>query len=452
MFSKIGNLIFEHEAVARNSDFKMGLEIEMDRAYENGHLSMEPYPDTIGDAHSNPWITEDFLITMSEVVTPPADSPLDAMRYLYRINNALRNALAPGEILWSLSMPPIMPKEKSNELLADSTQEKRDFLIKLVKLHKGMAKFLPCGAHINLSIHDHIIKLIHSEMGDQFQSEQAVKDYLYMRLGQGFVRYRWIITYLFGASPIAEDNYFDVDQGPDHPVRCLRQTTRYGYGAKFLVDYTSIDKYITSIQNAVKNKLLIRDSEGQGPIRFRGGKDLDDLRNTGIQYLELRMLDLDPTSEIGIKTNTIRFLRLMASYFIMNPPLRQSEVNEALNRANQLNDEVASEDPSQFNHQFQARAFLSRLRLFVDQIQAGPDFEEVIQEMEERVEHPELTPSAKLVKHIKNGSLVEYAVKKGIQYQKSALIALRPFDGFDTSKQPTSDELKEYLFRKSFKY
>ncbi|UQS85922.1 glutamate--cysteine ligase (plasmid) [Nicoliella spurrieriana] len=451
MFSKIGNLLFEKEAVARTSDFRMGLEIEMDRADETGHLSKEPYPDTIGDAHSNPWITEDFLIAMSEVVTPPADSPLDAMHYLYRINNALRNALAPGEILWPLSMPPIMPKNKTNDLITDATPEKREFLVNWVKLHHGMEKALPCGAHINLSIHNHVIKLIQSEMSDQFKTEQDVKDYLYMRLGQGFVRYRWIITYLFGASPIAEANYYDHDKGPDQPIRSLRQTNRYGYGAKFLVDYTSIDKYIASIHDAVKKKLLVRASEGQGPIRFRGGKDLDDLRNTGIQYLELRMLDLDPTSEIGIKTNTIRFIRVMASYFIMNPPLKQSTVNEALTEANRVNDEVASEHPNHFNHQVQARSFLRRLQLFVDQIQAGPEYDEVLQEMEMRVEHPELTPSAQLVKQIKNGSLVDYAVKTGMKYQQSALVALRPFDGFDTTKQPTSEELKKYLFRNSFK-
>lgn len=113
MFSKIGQLIFDNEAVAKTSDFTMGLEIEMQRVDDTGHLSQEPYPSAIGDEKTNPWITNDFLETMSEVVTPAASHALDAMHYLYAINNVLRSALAPGELLWPLSMPPKLPKDKS---------------------------------------------------------------------------------------------------------------------------------------------------------------------------------------------------------------------------------------------------------------------------------------------------------------------------------------------------
>ena len=105
MFSKIGQLIFDNEAVAKTSDFTIGLEIEMQRVDDTGHLSQEPYPSAIGDEKTNPWITNDFLETMSEVVTPAASHALDAMHYLYAINNVLRSALAPGELLWPLSMP-----------------------------------------------------------------------------------------------------------------------------------------------------------------------------------------------------------------------------------------------------------------------------------------------------------------------------------------------------------
>lgn len=36
---------------------------------------------------------------MSETVTPSAKYSLDAIHYLYRLNNCLRLALAPGEML-----------------------------------------------------------------------------------------------------------------------------------------------------------------------------------------------------------------------------------------------------------------------------------------------------------------------------------------------------------------
>ena len=98
MFSRIGQAIFDHQALLEASNFKMGLEIEMQRVDETGHLSQEPYPAAVGDEKENPWITNDFLETMSEVVTPPAGNATDAIHYLYSINTALRIALAPGEL------------------------------------------------------------------------------------------------------------------------------------------------------------------------------------------------------------------------------------------------------------------------------------------------------------------------------------------------------------------
>ena len=49
MFSQIGKLIYQNEAVAQTEDFTMGIEIEMDRIYSQGNLSQEPYPSSIGD-------------------------------------------------------------------------------------------------------------------------------------------------------------------------------------------------------------------------------------------------------------------------------------------------------------------------------------------------------------------------------------------------------------------
>lgn len=159
MFSKIGQLIFDNEAVAKTSDFTMGLEIEMQRVDDTGHLSQEPYPSAIGDEKTNPWITNDFLETMSEVVTPAASHALDAMHYLYAINNVLRSALAPGELLWPLSMPPKLPKDKSTIQTAKMGSVKEAYLKEFIKRH-GFSKGTPCGAHINLSIDDHIIDLV----------------------------------------------------------------------------------------------------------------------------------------------------------------------------------------------------------------------------------------------------------------------------------------------------
>lgn len=54
-----------------------------------------------------------------------------------------------------------------------------------------------------------MIELVLEKFSSQFADERAVRNYLYTVVAQGFVRYRWLLTYLFGASPVAEKGYFE---------------------------------------------------------------------------------------------------------------------------------------------------------------------------------------------------------------------------------------------------
>ncbi|MCG4607213.1 hypothetical protein L0O74_12870, partial [Bifidobacterium longum] len=72
---------------------------------------------------------------MSEIVTPLADNATDAMHYLYSINTVLRTALAPGELLWPLSMPPILPKDRAKIQIAHAGPEKEAYFKEWLKHH-----------------------------------------------------------------------------------------------------------------------------------------------------------------------------------------------------------------------------------------------------------------------------------------------------------------------------
>ncbi|WP_367341418.1 glutamate--cysteine ligase [Limosilactobacillus sp.] len=444
MFSQIGQLIFDSEAVAKTSDFTMGMEIEMQRVDENGNFSQEPYPAGIGDEKTNPWITNDYLETMSETVTPSAKHAIDAMHYLYRINNALRSALAPGELLWPLSMPPRMPEDKSKLQFAKMGPKKEAYLAEWTKRH-GYSQGAPCGAHINLSIDEHVIKLVLEHFPEKFKDEREVRNYLYSVLAQGFVRYRWLLTYLFGASPIAEANYFAPGKEPKHPFRSIRQS-KYGFGTKFTGDYTNLDKYIARIEQGVKQGVLTSDYEFHGPVRFKGNKNLKDLPKKGVEYLELRMLDLDPSTSVGVRTGTLRFIRLMASYFIMHPALHETDVDNILQNADKINEEIAEEDPTKKSkYQSTAWAIMKSLERYANQIQLGPEYSEILEDLEDRIMNTRTTPSAKLMNYVKNGSLTEYALTRAKRYQEAALESINPFRGFESGKVYTAAELRQAL-------
>ena len=178
---------------------------------------------------------------------------------------------------------------------------------------------------------------------------------------------------------------------------------------------------------------------------------MKDLPKTGVKYLELRMLDLDSSSSVGVRTGTLRFLRLMASYFIMTPALHPEEVEKVITRSDKMNEIVSEEEPTSVTKfQAKAKALMRRLEMYANQIQLGPEYQEELEDLEDRIENPYTTPSARLMTHVKNDSLEEYALIRAKRYQNSALETIRPFKGFDHKRKLTAEDLKSQLFKGSW--
>ena len=125
MFDQIGKIIFDNEIVATASDFNMGIEVEMHRVNADASLSTRPYPSAIGSQRKNKYIKNDFLQMQTEIITPTTAHSIDAMHYLMQLNDTLRNALAKDEMLWALSMPPVLPEDKSEIPISDDDPEKK---------------------------------------------------------------------------------------------------------------------------------------------------------------------------------------------------------------------------------------------------------------------------------------------------------------------------------------
>ena len=158
------------------------------------------------------------------------------------------------------------------------------------------------------------------------------------------------------------------------------------------------------------------------------------------------MLDLDPTTAVGVKTVTLRFIRLLASYFIMHPAMPEAEVDDVLKQADERNRIVAEEDPRE-KTQYQATvlAMIKRLAQYANQIQLGPEYTEILDELEDRILNPLMTPSGQLMNYVQDGSLEAYALQRAKRYQEAALESLHPFHGFEDGKIYTTKELKAAL-------
>lgn len=101
-----------------------------------------------------------------------------------------------------------------------------------------------------------------------------------------------------------------------HPIRNVRQG-QYGPEIRFTSDFTNLDRYTTRIEEGTKTRILTPDYELHDPVRFKRNTDLKKLPGHGVKYLELQMLDLDPSSSIGVRTDMLRFIRLLVSYLVM---------------------------------------------------------------------------------------------------------------------------------------
>lgn len=136
----------------------------------------------------------------------------------------------------------------------------------------------------------------------------------------------------------------------------------------------------------------------------------------------------------------------MASYFIMHPALHETDVDNILQNADKINEEIAEEDPTKKSkYQSTAWAIMKSLERYANQIQLGPEYSEILEDLEDRIMNTRTTPSAKLMNYVKNGSLTEYALTRAKRYQEAALESINPFRGFESGKVYTAAELRQAL-------
>lgn len=316
-------LHIEKEAVrAQIFDGNFGLEKESLRILENGKLSHSPHPFP-DDEH----IVRDFCENQTEINTSVHTSVKGALDELTfhteRIQKKLQT-LSQREYLWPFSNPPYIENEQDIpvavfEGVQVSKTAYRDYLSEKY----GRYKMTFSGIHVNYSFSEELLKADFS-----LQETTDYTDYknrLYLDLAKGLAVYGWILVAVTAASPILDSSFVekgvydrDVFTGMAS-VRC----SEMGYWNQFapLFDYESIASYADSIQKYVDNGLLKTASELYYPIRLKpkGENNLDTLRESGVNHIELRMYDLNPLTEAGVEERDILFAQLLMIWLVSTP-------------------------------------------------------------------------------------------------------------------------------------
>ena len=304
----------------RNNIYKgrFGIEKESLRVNKDGFLSHTAHP-----FGNNPHIDRDFCENQIEIVTDVCDNTSSVFNQLSELHNTvvqkLKSLETGSEILWLFSNPPYV-KGESDIPIANfkGSLRGKEIYRKYLAEKYGKKKMLFSGIHFNFSFDDELIE--YSFKDSKAKSFVEYKNKLYIELAKKMTKYSWLIVYLTAASPIMDGSFFDDSAigkdvvTPFSSARC----SEIGYWNEFIpiLNYENLKGYVDSIQHYIDDGLLKSASELYYPIRLKpqGANSIENLKKSGVNHIELRMLDLNPLSPVGIFKEDMDFLHMLIIY------------------------------------------------------------------------------------------------------------------------------------------
>ena len=298
---------------------RFGIERETLRIDAEGRLAQSPHP--FGNDKN---ITRDFCENQIEIVTPVCNSIDEAVASLADLDRKVREILTlNGERIWLYSNPPHFENEDDIPI-ADFTGDhssKRAYRELLEKKY-GKKLMLYSGIHFNFSFSEEYIRELNTENEDF----RTFRDELYLRLYKQLMTHSWLIVLLTASSP-----YYDASLDKDGEIGIIKsvysslRNSERGYWNKSipLLDHRSVKTFVDSIRRLIENGSLYSASELYLPVRLKpkGTNSLDVLANNGVDHIELRMFDLNPSEPLGIAANDLEFAHLLILYLLSLPDI-----------------------------------------------------------------------------------------------------------------------------------
>jgi len=324
-----------------------GLEKENIRVDDQGKLALTKHPEALGDKIDHPFITTDFSESQVEIITSPKNSMDEAYYMLENLHDIVSENLNENEYLWPSSMPPIIPCDDEIPIADYGTSEEakekmeyREFIAKKYGKHKQLI----CGIHYNFSFRDEFIKKLHG-LCEPDKSYYDFKNSIYLTISRNLLKHQWLLTYLLGANVATHTSYkhccnmdrVKKDEEYIFKGACSYRNSLCGYRNKedFRVSFDTLEENIKDLRDLIKNGDLRGVNEYYSPVRLKNTKDknsLEALEKDGIEYIELRMIDLNPLSKIGIEREDLSLVHLIILSSLLYPcsSYNREEQNQAI--------------------------------------------------------------------------------------------------------------------------
>lgn len=434
LFNIIKNEKLEDYFVKAN----FGLEKENVRVTEDGKLALTPHPKAFGDKDRNPYIKTDFSESQLEMVTPVCNTIEDVYSFISNLNKVVSLELIKnGEYLWPQSNPPILPNEDEIPIAKLANKEDELYRENLSKRY-GKKKQVISGIHYNFSFKEEFMQLLYKELKVK-EDFRTFKDNMYLRMTRNFQKYNWLLIYLTGASPVFHESYMDEIKENGDKLDCdsyyikgdtSLRNSYYGYKNKkdFCVSYNSIEQYANDIRNLVNDKEIQSAKEYYNPIRLKslGSSDMiGNLLTKGIDYLEVRLLDLNPLNLQGISKETLYLVHLFMIYTLLkeNHSITCKDQKEFFKNyeivavSGRNENTVIYENGVPVLLKDKGRELLEEMNEIIDLLFSNNrEFKEVIENSLEKINNSKNTFSEELLEDIKEEGYIAFHMRKTKEY------------------------------------
>lgn len=437
---KIKQTIVENNLTEAFLQGDFGIEKESLRVDKEGKLALTDHPSGFGSRSYHPYIQTDFSESQLELVTSAVDSISETYRWMAALHDVAWRTLPEDEWMWPFSMPGKLPSDDQIPIV--KVEEEHQILYREELARKyGKRKQMISGIHINYGFSDRFLRALY-EAAETTETFQDFSNAVHMKLARNFIRYRWLLTYMLGASPHAEPDFYSVKgekvEPPEQYVRSLRNSP-YGYHntQDVQVSYASVEEYASDIQQMTQEGLLSEEREFYGSARVRGASQVKDLVANGIKYVEFRSIDVDPFDPFGLSVESLRFIHMFLLLLVWMED--EDSSLEKLTIGNEMNERTAMESPFSISqYQEEGERLLREMEEMASVIGADQESMESIRRAQTLMEHPEQTKAARLVDLMREESYLELGSRLASAYKQTALekpFLLRGFENMEMSTQ-----------------
>ncbi len=461
-----------------------GFEKECLRVDAQGHLAQTAHPRELGSKLTHPWITTDYAESLLEFITPPSQDPSFPLAFLRDIHRYTARNLN-GETMWPGSIPCEVGEDKDIALAdyGSSNSARIKYVYRNgLGLRYGRPMQTIAGVHYNWSMPEAFWPFLYQCHGATGPMQDFI-DTRYFGLLRNFLRYSWLIPYLFGASPAVNKSFL---RGRTTDLLPLGDSTLYGPHATCLrmsdlgyqnrvqaslnVSFNSVTEYAQALDAAIHTPdpfytaIGVRDGDqwkqlnanvlqienefyaGIRPKRIglHGERPATALQKYGVEYVEVRLFDLNPLIDIGIapEQSTFADAFLMMCLLRDSPPITSREQSENDENKRRVVTRGREPDLKLLVHNTEqamrpmAHELFDDMQLFaaiLDTAYGGNRYTATLAALRGRIDQPDTTPSAQVLAGVHaHGGLVPYTLHLSQQHHKSLLG--QPLDSATTEK------------------